>query len=227
MPTYEKYCLNNQCPNLSSQAEELQNMTDKVMSYRIRYLILIDYPIQHVHKAWLQRGSSMASLQPGPSQCYIPPGTDARVRFMLLSLICAMLASGFVQDSRVQEHSRSAGGHQEVMGQGLWTSAGTEKHNCQLTWIIQVDLNNEECPLAQKVNKSLAHWTKIAKPLLRPGAASALGSTSAWREGQDALVQQALLSSLFSSKELTSSLSAPPCLQMPALLAQAPKCSVL
>lgn len=201
-------------------------MRDKVMSYRIRYLILVEYPIQHVHKAWLQRGSSTASLQPGPSQCHVPPGTGARVGFML-SLICAIIASGFVQESRVQEHSRSPGGDQEVMGQRLWTSEGTEKHDCKLTWIIQVELNNEERPLAQKVNKSLGHWTKTANPLLRPGAASGLGFTSAWREGQDTLMQQVLPSSLFSSKEFTSSLSAAPCLQMRALPAPAPRCSGL
>lgn len=39
-------------------------------------------------------------------------------------------------------------------------------------------------------------------------------------------MQQVLPSSLFSSKELMSSLSTPPCLQMPAQLVQAPRCSV-
>lgn len=110
------------------------------------------------------------------------------------------------------------------MGQGLWTSEGTEKHNRKLSWIIQVDLNNEERPLAQKANKSLSHWAKAANPLLRPGAASGLGFTSVRREGQDALLQQVLPSSPFSrSQELPSSLSAPPCLQTPALPAQAPR----
>lgn len=86
------------------------------MSYRIRHFILVDYPIQQVHKAWLQGGSGAASLHPGPS--YTPPGTGARVGFMF-SLSCAIIASGFVQESRVQEHSRSPGGDQEAMGQGL------------------------------------------------------------------------------------------------------------
>lgn len=117
-------------------------------------------------------------------------------------------------------HSRSPGGDQEVLGQELWTSEGTGKHDCKLTWIIQADLNNEECPLAQKVNKSLAHWTKTANPPLRPGAASGLGFVSAWREGQDAPVLQALPSSLLPSKELMASPSPPPCLQVPA-----PSCS--
>lgn len=39
-------------------------------------------------------------------------------------------------------------------------------------------------------------------------------------------MQQVLPSSLFSSKELMSSLSTPPCLQMPAQPVQAPRCSV-
>jgi len=51
----------------------------------------------------------------------------------VLSLTCATIASGFVQKSRVQEHSRSPGGDHKVMGEGMWMSEGTEKHDCKLT----------------------------------------------------------------------------------------------
>lgn len=99
-----------------------------MMSCTISYLNLVDDGIQHVHKAWLQRGSSTASLQPGPSQGYKPPGTGARVRFML-ALISAIISSGFVRESRVQDHSRSPGGDHAVVGQALCMSESTEKHD--------------------------------------------------------------------------------------------------
>lgn len=49
----------------------------------------------------------------------------------MLCLTCATIASGLVQESRVQEHSRSPGGDQEGMGRGLWMSEGTEKQDCK------------------------------------------------------------------------------------------------
>lgn len=49
----------------------------------------------------------------------------------MASLTCATVASGLVQESRVQEHSRNPASDQEGTGQGLWMSEGTEKHDCK------------------------------------------------------------------------------------------------
>lgn len=76
--------MSSQGPNLPSQAAELQELTDKVMSYRIRCLILVGHPILHVHKAWLQRGSS-----PGP-------GRAAQLLAQVQSQVCVASCLGQV-----------------------------------------------------------------------------------------------------------------------------------
>lgn len=47
----------------------------------------------------------------------------------MLALISAILSSGFVWESRVQDHSRRRGGDHEVMAQALCMAEGTEKHD--------------------------------------------------------------------------------------------------
>lgn len=83
-------------------------MTDKVMNYRIRYLIFSILSLsvcpQSLDPAGLQHGQSpvrplIQAQEPG------------------LSLTVIIITSGFVQESKVKEHGKSPDGDQKVRGQ--------------------------------------------------------------------------------------------------------------
>lgn len=80
-------------------------MSDKVMSYSIKNFILVDYPIQHVHKAWLQQGSSTpVSSQVPVSATYLLAQVQESGLCCLLFVLLLLLAL-----CRSQECKNTAG----------------------------------------------------------------------------------------------------------------------
>lgn len=119
------------------------------MSYGIRYLILVDYPVQHTHKAW---------LQPAPAQ-----PVSSQVQSVLLAweqapgLCCLLLELLLLLAWCRSQECKSTAGTLVVIRRG-WD----EDHGClkalrsrtvSLTWLIEVGWNNKGRPLVQNVNK--------------------------------------------------------------------------